>query len=140
MGVYTKNMKVFALRLKPNMDLKKSLINFVSSNNIHSGYILTCVGSLSQVKIRFADQSNSKIFNQKFEIVSLVGTLSISGIHLHIALADKEGKTIGGHLDEGCIIYTTAEIVIGESEEFTFVRDIDEQTGFKELKIIPRGV
>lgn len=133
-------MKVFALRLKPNMDLKKSLKIFGESNNIQAGYILTCVGSLSQAKIRFADQSNSKIFNQKFEIVSLVGTLSINGIHLHIALADKEGKTIGGHLDEGCIIYTTAEIVIGESEEFTFVRNIDEQTGFKELKIIPKGV
>jgi len=24
-----------------------------------------------------------------------------------------EGKTIGGHLDDGCIIYTNAEIFIG---------------------------
>lgn len=122
------------------MDLKKSLKSFVDSNYIKAGYILTGVGSLTQAKIRFADQINSINFNQRFEIVSLVGTLSINGIHVHIALTDKEGKTIGGHLDDGCIIYTTAEIVIGESEEFTFVRDIDEQTGFKELKIIPRGV
>lgn len=133
-------MKIFALRLKPNMDLKESLRNFVSLNNIKSGFILTTVGSLKQARLRFADQSNSKVFKKKFEIVSLVGTLSTSGIHLHIALSDKEGRTIGGHLDDGCIIYTTAEIVIGESEEFTFIRDIDEQTGFKELKILPRNL
>lgn len=133
-------MKIFALRLKPNMDLKESLRNFVSLNNIKSGFILTTVGSLKQARLRFADQSNSKVFKKKFEIVSLVGTLSTSGIHLHIALSDKEGRTIGGHLDDGCIIYTTAEIVIGESEKFTFIRDIDEQTGFKELKILPRNL
>ena len=133
-------MKIFAIRLKPNMDLKESLRNFVSLNNIQSGFILTSVGSLKQANIRFADQSNSKVFNEKFEIISLAGTLSTSGIHLHIALGDKEGKTIGGHLDNGCIIYTTAEIVIGASEEFTFIRTIDEQTGFKELEIIPNSI
>lgn len=133
-------MQIFAVRLKPNMDLKESLRNFVSLNNIQSGFILTSVGSLKQANIRFADQSNSKVFNEKFEIISLAGTLSNSGIHLHIALADKEGKTIGGHLDNGCIIYTTAEIVIGASEEFTFIRTIDEQTGFKELEIIPNSI
>lgn len=131
-------MKIFALRLKPNLDLKDSLRKFVNSNNIKSGFILTTVGSLKQAIIRFASQSNSQLFTGKFEIVSLVGTVSTSGIHLHIAISDEEGKTIGGHLDNGCIIYTTAEIVIGASEEFTFIRTIDEQTGFKELEIIPK--
>lgn len=133
-------MEVFALRLKPNMDLKESLRNFVNLNNIKAGFILTAVGSLKQAKIRFANQSNSTIVNKKFEIVSLVGTLANNGIHLHIAISDEEGKTIGGHLDNGCIIYTTAEIIIGASEEFIFIRTIDEQTGFKELEIIPNSI
>ncbi len=130
-------MKIFALRLKPNHDLKESLTTFVTLNNIKAGFILTSVGSLKQARIRFADQNHSKVVNDKFEIVSLVGTLSTSEIHLHIAISDRNGKTIGGHLNDGCIIYTTAEIVIGESKEFTFLRTIDEQTGFKELEIIP---
>ncbi len=132
-------MKIFALRLKPNQDLKQSLKDFVALNQIKSGFILTTVGSLKQAKIRFADQSNGKYFHDKFEILSLVGTLSTSGIHLHIAISDRDGQTIGGHLEDGCIIYTTAEIVIGASEEFTFLRTIDEQTGFKELEIIPNS-
>lgn len=97
--------------------------------------MLTAIGSLKQATIRFADQKVSTVLKEKLEILSINGTLSIYGIHLHIALSDKQGKTIGGHLDCGCIIYTTAEIVIGTSEELTFLRTVDEQTGFMELEI-----
>ena len=131
-------MKIFATRLKPNQDLKESLKSFVQQNNIQSGFILTAVGSLKQVTLRFANRDNAQIFNERFEIVSLVGTLSIHGIHLHISLSDKNGKTIGGHLVDGCIIYTTAEIVIGVSEDFIFARTVDETTGYKELEIQPK--
>ena len=128
-------MNILAIRLQPDQDLKESLRNFVNQNNIQAGFILTAVGSLKQATLRFANQANAQILQEKFEIVSLVGTLSINGIHLHISLADKNGQTIGGHLVEGCIIYTTAEIVIGSSEEFIFLRTVDEQTGYKELEI-----
>ncbi|HEY9672386.1 MAG TPA: PPC domain-containing DNA-binding protein [Waterburya sp.] len=128
-------MKIFAIRLKPDQDLKESLRRFINQNNIQAGFILTAVGSLKQVTLRFANQSHAQVLQEKFEIVSLVGTLSINGIHLHISLADKNGQTIGGHLVEGCIIYTTAEIVIGSSEEFIFLRTVDEQTGYQELEI-----
>ncbi len=131
-------MKIFATRLKPNQDLKESLKSFVKQNNIQSGFILTAVGSLKQATLRFANRDNAQVFNERFEIVSLVGTLSIHGIHLHISLSDKNGKTIGGHLVDGCIIYTTAEIVIGVSEDFIFVRIADETTGYKELEIQPK--
>jgi len=131
-------MKIFATRLKPNQDLKESLKSFVKQNNIQSGFILTAVGSLKQATLRFANRDNAQVFNETFEIVSLVGTLSIHGIHLHISLSDKNGKTIGGHLVDGCIIYTTAEIVIGVSEDFIFVRTVDETTGYKELEIQPK--
>ena len=130
-------IKVFALRLKPNTDLKASLKNFVNLNNIKAGYIITTVGSLKQATIRFANQTNSQVFNEKFEIVSLSGTLAASGIHVHMAIADQQGKVIGGHLDYGCIIYTTAEIVIGESLDFVLIRNVDQATGFKELEISP---
>ena len=129
-------MKIFAVRLKPNEDLRQSLKNFAKQENIKAGFILTAIGSLKQATIRFANQDNSTVLTDKFEILSLNGTIATTGVHLHIAISDKQGKTIGGHLDNGCIIYTTAEIVIGSSEEFTFVRTIDEQTGYKELEII----
>ncbi|WP_374882489.1 PPC domain-containing DNA-binding protein [Microseira sp. BLCC-F43] len=132
-------MKIFALRLKPEQDLKKNLKNFVATNKIQAGFILTAVGSLAQATIRFANQNESQVLSGKFEIVSLVGTVSINGIHLHISISDSEGITRGGHLDDGCLIYTTAEIVIGENETLTFLRELDEQTGYQELEIITRN-
>jgi len=129
-------MKIYPLRLKPNQDLRQSLKNFANQENIKAGFILSAIGSLKQAKIRFANQQSSTILIDKFEIISLNGTIATSGVHLHIAISDKEGKTIGGHLDDECIIYTTGEIIIGTTEEFIFNRTIDEQTGYKELEII----
>lgn len=130
-------MKIFAFRLKPNEDLKQSLKKFALQENIKAGFILTAIGSLKVATIRFANQDTSTVLSEKFEILSLNGTIATTGVHLHIAISDKQGKTIGGHLDDGCIIYTTAEIVIGISEQYTFLRTLDQQTGYKELEIIP---
>lgn len=129
-------MKVFALRLKPNQDLRLSLKSFSQENNIKAGFILTAIGSLKQATIRFANQEVSTVLNDKFEIISLNGTVANTGVHLHIAIADRTGKTIGGHLDNGCVIYTTAEIVIGVSEELRFMRTLDQETGCPELEVI----
>ncbi|MBE9178442.1 DNA-binding protein [Oculatella sp. LEGE 06141] len=131
-------MKAIAVRLKPNQDLKQSLRELAEANGWQASFILTAVGSLKQARIRFANQASSTVFQEPFEIVSLVGTLSVHGIHLHISLADRTGKTIGGHLDDGCLIYTTAELVIGEISHLVFAREADEQTGFNELTILPK--
>ncbi len=129
-------MKVIAIRLKPNEDLRQSLKNFAEKENIIAGFILTAIGSLKQATIRFANQETSTVLTERFEILSLNGTIATTGVHLHITISDKQGKTIGGHLSDGCIIYTTAEIIIGISEEHTFLRTLDTQTGYKELEII----
>jgi predicted DNA-binding protein with PD1-like motif len=127
-------MKTHAFRLKPNQLLKESIENYVFENDIKAGVILSAVGSLSFASIRMADESLKK-FDQNFEIVSLIGTLSIEGCHLHISLSDKNGTVIGGHLKDGCKIHTTAEIVLGEIPDQIFSRRMDENTGFKELSI-----
>lgn len=128
-------MKVFALRLKPDQDLRQSLKEFALLNNIQAGFILSAIGSLKQAAIRFADQPKSEVLQGRFEILSLNGTLSVNGLHLHIAIADSVGKMVGGHLGDDSIIYTTAEIVIGVSEGLVFLRSPDPQTGFLELEI-----
>ena len=126
---------IHTLRLKPGEDLKQSLQTFVNESNIQAGWMITCVGSLTHYHIRFANQPNGNSAAGYFEMISLTGTLSVNGSHLHICIADSEGKAIGGHLLDGCIIYTTAEIVIGESKEIIFTREKDRTTPWKELQI-----
>jgi predicted DNA-binding protein with PD1-like motif len=127
--------KVHVIRLKPGEDIKASLANFVKLENIEAGWIVTCVGSLTDYSIRFANQQNAAKDSGHFEIVSLVGTLSTNGSHLHLSISDSTGKTIGGHLLDGCKVYTTAEIVIGESKELAFKREKDGTTPWEELQI-----
>ena len=124
-----------ALRLKPGEDLKQALTAFISKHNIKAGWIITCAGSLTAYNIRFANQPGGSTGNGHFEIVSLTGTLSLNGSHIHISISDSTGKTIGGHLMDGCKVYTTAEIVLGESRQLIFTREKDGTTPWEELQI-----
>ena len=71
------------------------------------------------------------------EIVSLTGTLSEDGVHLHISLADGAGKVVGGHVVGECFVFTTAEVVLGTLQNVKFVRAMDSETGFGELAFRP---
>lgn len=132
-------MKMIAVRLKPNKDLKTELERIVIDNGVMSGFIGTCVGSLHTVTLRMAgakpEKQDIRTLEGHFEIVSLVGTVSTSGTHLHLSVSDEEGKVIGGHLKEGSIVTTTAEVVICYDEGIVFERVVDEETGFEELSV-----
>ena len=129
------NTTTYAFRLKPGADLKRSIQSFVTENKLTAAWITTCVGSLTYYNIRFANQPAGSSGEGHFEIVSLTGTLSVNGSHMHISISDSTGKTIGGHLMEGCIVYTTAEIVIQSSDQLVFKREKDGSTPWEELKV-----
>jgi uncharacterized protein len=129
----------YAFRLKPGQDLKQGILQLVTEKKIKAGWINTCAGSLTEYNIRFANQPNGSTGSGHFEIVSLAGTLSTAGSHIHISISDSTGKTIGGHLMEGCKIYTTAEIVIGSSNDFVFKREKDGSTPWEELQVEPQS-
>jgi predicted DNA-binding protein with PD1-like motif len=130
-----KPVKTHAFRLKPGQDLRGEIEHYVKQHNIQAGWIITYVGSLTQTQLRFANQPNGTTLIGHFEIVSLTGTVSSNGSHLHLSVSDSLGKTIGGHLLIGSLVYTTAEIVIGESSELIFTREYDGTTPWEELQI-----
>lgn len=131
-------MQVHVFRLKPHEDLKTAIVEYAKANSITAGIILTCVGSLEEYNIRFANEKAGKKLWGYFEIVSLTGTFSTSSSHLHLSVSDSRGNTIGGHLLDGNHIYTTAEIAIGVLPEITFEREIDATYGFSELVVKPK--
>lgn len=128
----------YAIRLKPGEDLKLELEKLVKEKNIEAGWISTGVGSLTHFNIRFANQPEGSKGTGHFEIVSLTGTLSINGSHLHISISDSTGKTIGGHLLEGNKVYTTVELVVTASDQFKFLREKDGTTEWPELTIVQK--
>ncbi|WP_375326297.1 PPC domain-containing DNA-binding protein [Candidatus Tisiphia endosymbiont of Nemotelus uliginosus] len=129
------NVNFYAIRIHPGQDLKKEINKFVINNSIKAGAIVTGVGSLRQANLRLANEKEATMYKDKFEIVSLVGTIGLEGQHLHISISDKTGKTVGGHLMDENIIYTTAEIVIIKFNDLLFSREMDSITNCKELVI-----
>lgn len=126
---------VHVFRLKPHEDLKKALVLWAKQNKIKAAVILTCAGSLEQYSLRFANQENGTVKKGHFEIVSLTGTISAGSAHIHMSVSDSTGYTIGGHLLDDNLVYTTAEIAVAELTDITFDRETDTTYGYKELVI-----
>ncbi len=76
------------------------------------------LAALTIYNICFVNLPAGNIGKGFYEILSLTGTVSENGSHIHITGADSAGKTIGGHLLQGCIINTNAEVIIVESERY----------------------
>lgn len=126
-------MKIYCSRLTKGMDLKLELERITKNANIGAGILLSSVGCVDSFNIRLADGKTSLSKKQAMEILSLNGTLSPNGVHIHITLSGSDSIAIGGHLQEGTIINTTCELVIGLLEEYTFSRKYDSHTGYNEL-------
>ena len=124
-------------------DVRKELEAYCQLKDIQAGCIVTAVGSVQKARIRLASsvQTNAneiaELTEERFEIVSMTGTISAkNGMHIHIAVADANGEVCGGHLLEGCEVFTTCEIVLGECKRFAFERHEDVNTGHKELVVV----
>lgn len=128
-------MRIYTFRLKPDELLFERIQAFVEEKGIEAGVILGCVGSLTRAAIRYANQEVITFLEGKFEIVSMTGTVSLHGSHVHLSVSDGKGRTYGGHLSDGCHVYTTAEIIIGEVEDVVYLREMCPESGYPELVV-----
>lgn len=115
--------------------MKAELDRWARAGAVEAACVLTCVGSLRCAVLRYADRSAGTTLDGKFEIVSLTGVLSRHGSHYHITISNGDGRCLGGHLLEGCQIYTTAEITLALLADVRFLRQPDPQTGYDELVV-----
>jgi predicted DNA-binding protein with PD1-like motif len=128
-------MQTYTFRLKSGQDLFEALEAFVNENQIEAGCVLCSVGSLTHATLRLANRDYFNEYEGHFEIVSMTGTLSIHGSHIHVSISDGDGVTIGGHLVSGCKIYTTAEIVLAVFEDQVYKREYAKDSGYEELVV-----
>ena len=133
-------MKVIPLRLPPGADLRQALEAWMGEQQEQAACLISAVGSLSVAQLRFAGAAEATAIHGELEILSLSGTLSPDGAHLHLAIADSSGGVIGGHLGAGSLVRTTAELVIGLLPDWRFNRELDPATGYPELQITPRSL
>lgn len=132
------SIEPYTFRLKPGQDLLNEINREIIKLNIESGCIICGVGSLTTATIKLANREYTSSFTGHFEIVSITGTVSTHGSHIHISIADENGDSRGGHLVEGCKIFTTAEIVLAIFPTIVYKREYCEFSGYEELVIVPK--
>lgn len=131
-------MKIIVKRLLPNQDIKVNLISFLEENQLSAAAIISAVGSVKAYVIRVSDGSSVIHGIENREIVSLSGILTKDGVHVHLSLSGLDGRVIGGHLMEGCLVNTTLEVVLMSLED-DLTREFDPNTGYRELVIKKRA-
>lgn len=127
------------LRLHPGDDLRTALERHVARAGCRAAFVVAGIGSLSEARVRFAGIGDAETIAGDLEILTLSGTLGDGGAHLHVSLADGQGRVRGGHVAAGCRVRTTVEVLLARLPGWVFDRVPDPATGFAELAIRPEG-
>ncbi|MFM0325019.1 PPC domain-containing DNA-binding protein [Caballeronia glebae] len=130
-------MHAMTLRLSPGDDLRAALDQALRAHRFSAAYVLQGIGSLSVARLRYAGRDEAAELRGDLEILTLAGTLSEQGPHLHMSVSDADGRVFGGHVSPGCIVRTTAEIIVANLPGERYTREHDAATGFAELVIRP---
>ncbi len=131
-------MQPLPLRLAPGDDLRAAIEAAVRAYGARAAFVLQGIGSLSVAQLRYAGRTLPTEVTGDLEILTLAGTVSPDGAHLHMSVSGPDGTVRGGHVAPGCIVRTTAELLIALLPGHAFTREFDAATGYPELAIRQR--
>lgn len=131
--VYASRMRPLPVRLPPGCDLRHALEALGREQFQDGAFVLCGIGSLIDPRLRLAGQSEEARYQGPFEILTLSGTVTLQGAHLHMSIASPEGDVRGGHVVYGNVVRTTAELLLVQAPEWELLREHDAATGLLEL-------
>ncbi len=105
-------MHAVPLRLGPGSDLRRTLEEFAQAREA-SGFVMGVVGDLSTAAFQCPGQPAPTVMEGELEIITLNGTLSPEGVHLHLSLSDGGCQVWGGHLEHGTLVRKGADVLLG---------------------------
>lgn len=105
-------MRSVPLHLEPGSDLRQALEQLAVEQNA-SGFVLGVVGNLAQAAFQCPGKIAPTVLRGELEIITLQGTLSPQGVHLHLSLSDGDCRVWGGHLEPGSRVLKGADLLVG---------------------------
>jgi len=105
-------MRVRALHLEAGADVRRSLEALAEQENA-SGFVLSVVGNLRQASFACPGRNSPTVLSGELEIITLQGTISPQGVHLHLSFSDGDCQVWGGHLEHGSLILKGADLLVG---------------------------
>ena len=109
-------MQPLPLKLAPGSDLRLSLEELGQRDGI-SGFVLGVVGNLTKASFQCPGQAEPTVLEGDLEVITLNGTFSPEGVHLHLSLSDGACQVWGGHLEPGTIVQKGVDLLIGVLEQ-----------------------
>jgi len=109
-------MQPLPLKLAPGSDLRPSLEELAQRDGI-SGFVLGVVGNLTKASFQCPGQAEPTVLEGDLEVITLNGTFSPEGVHLHLSLSDGACQVWGGHLEPGTIVQKGVDLLIGVLEQ-----------------------
>ena len=109
-------MQPLPLKLAPGSDLRFSLEELAQRDGI-SGFVLGVVGNLTKASFQCPGQAEPTVLEGDLEVITLNGTFSPEGVHLHLSLSDGACQVWGGHLEPGTIVQKGVDLLIGVLEQ-----------------------
>lgn len=128
-------MRELPVRLTPGVDLRAAVVALAREQLPQGAFIVCGIGSLIHPRLRLAGQGVETQYVGPYEILTLSGTATVDGAHLHASLSSASGEVVGGHVVAGNEILTTVELLLVEPSGFTLGRAFDAATGFTELVV-----
>lgn len=144
-------------RIGPGVELLAGLTELIEREGLRYAVILGGAASLSQVRLRnvrlapetWPIQDTHRVFTDlpgPLELLSISGNLSRrsdDSIHLHAHVVvstggPQPGQAYGGHLVEGAVVLSTAEIAVAEVTGMAMARRMDE--GTRTLELFPERI
>ena len=109
-------MQPLPLKLAPGSDLRLSIEELAQRDGI-SGFVLGVVGNLTKASFQCPGQAEPTVLEGDLEVITLNGTFSPEGVHLHLSLSDGACQVWGGHLEPGTIVQKGVDLLIGVLEQ-----------------------
>ena len=105
-------MRAVPLHLEAGIDVRRSLEQLALEHNA-GGFVLSVVGNLSQAAFACPGKSAPTVLAGELEIITLQGTISPDGVHLHLSFSDASCQVWGGHLEHGTLVLRGADLLVG---------------------------
>lgn len=129
----------YLVRLDKGERLSEALLTFVAKSDIQGAWVMGVGGAL-EATLGFYELDTKTYHWQEYqglyEIVSLSGNLAFDQdgtfvFHLHGVLADRQFKTVGGHIKD-LVAAATVELFVHATEK-PLRRAMNQQVGLKTL-------
>ena len=126
--------KIHYLKLDKEQLLLEALTEYTKKNNIKTAEI-SFIGAVQNVKVMYFNQIKKEYEHHEFhgghEVLNGLGNVSLLDgepfVHIHMTVADKEGKAFGGHLDEGTRVWLIEAIIKEINSKESIKRKLDNE-------------